>query len=102
MTPRPTAIVAGGNQVLAGCVRALVRNGIRLPDEMSLVPCDEVALSELHSPPIASVGRHTPALGRVAAELLLKRLAGSTEPETVILPTTFTPRASCGPVRRGS
>lgn len=102
MTPRPTAIVAGGNQVLAGCVRALGRNGIRIPDEMSLVTCDEVALSELHSPPIASVGRDTLALGRVAAELLLERLAGSTEPKTVLLPTTYTPRASCGPVRHGS
>ena len=64
MRPRPTAIVAGGNQVLAGCVRALVRNGVRIPDDMSLVTCDEVALSELHSPPIASVSRRHAALGR--------------------------------------
>jgi LacI family transcriptional regulator len=98
MTPRPTAIIAGGNQVLAGCVRALVRNGIRVPDEMSLVTCDEVALSELHSPPISSVGRDTRALGRVAAELLLEGLAGSTEPKMVLLPTAYTPRASSGPV----
>jgi LacI family transcriptional regulator len=100
MRPRPTAIVAGGNQVLAGCVRALVRNNVVIPDEMSLVTCDEVALSELHSPPIASVGRDTVALGRIAADLLLERLAGSAEPRTVLLPTTFTPRRSCGPVRR--
>ena len=98
MRPRPTAIIAGGNQVLAGCVRALVRNGVSIPGDMSLVTCDEMALSELHSPPIASVGRDTLALGRVAAELLLERLAGSVEPRTVLLPTTFTPRASCGPV----
>jgi LacI family transcriptional regulator len=98
MRPRPTAIIAGGNQVLAGCVRALVRNGVSIPSDMSVVTCDEVALSELHSPPIASVGRDTLALGRVAAELLLERLAGSVEPRTVLLPTMFTPRASCGPV----
>ena len=100
MRPRPTAIVAGGNQVLAGCVRALVRAGISIPDDISLVTCDEVALSELHSPPIASVGRDTLDLGRVAADLLLERLAGSAEPRIVLLPTTFTPRASCGPVPR--
>jgi LacI family transcriptional regulator len=98
MVPRPTAIIAGGNQVLAGCVRALVRNGIRIPDELSLVTCDEVALSELHSPPISSVARDTVQLGRVAAELMLERLAGSPEPRTVLLPTVYTPRASCGPV----
>ena len=102
MTPRPTAIIAGGNQVLAGCVRALVRHDIRIPDEISLVTCDEVALSELHSPPIASVSRDTVQLGRVAAELTLERVTGSGGPRTVLLPTVFTPRASCGPVPLGS
>lgn len=101
MRPRPTAIVAGGNQVLAGCVRALVRNSIRVPDDISLVTCDEVDLSELHSPPIASVARDTLLLGRTAAELLLERFNGG-EPRTVLLPTTFTPRPSCGPVPAGS
>ncbi len=101
MNPRPTAIVAGGNQVLAGCVRALVRNGIRVPDDISLITCDEVDLSELHSPPIASVARDLLSLGRTAAMLLLEALAGS-EPRTVLLPTTFTPRPSCGPVPPGS
>jgi LacI family transcriptional regulator len=100
MHPRPTAIIAGGNQVLAGCVRALARNGIRIPDDMSLITCDEVDLSELHSPPIASVSRDTLLLGRTAAELLLERLNGG-EPRTVLLPTTFTPRPSSGPVPAG-
>jgi LacI family transcriptional regulator len=94
MDPGPTAIIAGGNQVLAGCMRALTRHGVAIPADVSLVTCDEVALSELHSPPIASVGRDTLALGRTAAELLLKRLGGSAEPEMVVLPTTFTARAS--------
>jgi len=96
MHPRPTAIVAGGNQVLAGCVRALARHGIRIPDDISLITCDEVDLSELHSPPIASVSRDTLLLGRTAAELLLERLNGG-EPRTILLPTTFTPRPSSGP-----
>lgn len=101
MHPRPTAIVAGGNQVLAGCVRALVRHGIRVPDDISLVTCDEVDLSELHQPPIASVARDTVLLGRTAAELLLERLHGA-EPRTVLLPATFTARPSCGPVPAGA
>jgi LacI family transcriptional regulator len=99
--PRPTAIIAGGNQVLAGCVRALILNGIRVPDDMSLVTCDEVDLSELHSPPIASIGRDMLLLGRTAATLMLEQLSGG-EPRTVLLPTTFAPRPSCGPVPAGS
>jgi LacI family transcriptional regulator len=97
MHPRPTAIIAGGNQVLAGCVRAFGRHGIRVPTDMSLVTCDEVDLSELHSPPIASVARDTLLLGRTAAQLMVERLNGG-EPRTVLLSTTYTPRPSCGPV----
>ncbi len=101
MHPRPTAIIAGGNQVLAGCVRALTRHEIGIPADMSLITCDEVDLSELHSPPIASVSRDTLLLGRTAAELLLERLNGG-EPRTVLLPTTFTSRPSSGPVPTGA
>lgn len=101
MGPRPTAIIAGGNQVLAGCIRSLHRHGIRIPDDISLVTCDEVDLSELHSPPIASIARDTLRLGNTAAELLLERIAGG-EPRTVLLPTTFNPRPSCGPVPAGA
>jgi LacI family transcriptional regulator len=95
--PRPTAIIAGGNQVLSGCLRALARHGVRVPEELSLVTCDEVDLSVLHAPPIDSVARDTVELGRLAAELLLERLNGA-EPRTVMLPTTFTRRASTLPV----
>ena len=101
MNPRPTAIIAGGNQVLAGCIRSLHRHGIRIPDDISLVTCDEVDLSELHAPPIASIARDTLRLGNTAAELLLERIAGG-EPRTVLLPTTFNPRPSCGPVPAGA
>ncbi len=101
MVPRPTAIIAGGNQVLAGCVRALVRHGTRIPEDVSLVTCDEVDLSELHTPPIASVSRDTLQLGRVTAELLLERVTGTAGPRTVLLPTRFTATASLGPVPGG-
>jgi LacI family transcriptional regulator len=101
MDPRPTAIIAGGNQVLAGCIRSLHRHGIRIPDDISLVTCDEVDLSELHTPPIASIARDTLRLGNIAAELLLERINGG-EPRTMLLPTTFNARPSCGPVPAGA
>jgi LacI family transcriptional regulator len=102
MRPRPTAIIAGGNQVLVGCLRALARNGVGIPSDVSLVTCDEIALGELHSPPISTIGRDTLALGRVAAELLLELLAQPGRPRRVILPTSFISRSSTGPVAPGS
>jgi LacI family transcriptional regulator len=99
LQPRPTAIIAAGNQAMfAGVLRALLRNGVSFPGDISLVTCDDVPLAELYSPPISVVRRDLRALGRVAAELLVARLSGSSEPERVVLPTTYVPRASVGPV----
>ncbi|MBA2557101.1 MAG: LacI family DNA-binding transcriptional regulator [Chloroflexi bacterium] len=90
----PTAIVAGGNQLLIGCLRTLQRRGLEVGRDISLVTCDDVPLTELYHPPIASISRESVALGRTAAELLLARLGGDDQPRTVVLPTTFIPRAS--------
>lgn len=93
----PTAIIAGGNQLLIGVLKVLRERGLRITRDVSLVTCDDVPLSELYEPPIASIGRDTVGLGRVAAELLLGRLVGGEDPRTEVLPTTFTPRESCAP-----
>ena len=93
--PRPTAIIAGGNQILAGCLRAVREAGLRIPGDLSMVTCDDTDLSELFEPPIACIQRDIPALGRIAGELLLEHLAGAPASDPVTLPTTFVPRASC-------
>lgn len=95
----PTAIVCGGNQLLLGCLRVLRERGLEVGRDLSLITCDDTALTSLYHPPIASVSRDTVALGRTAAELLLKRLGGELEPEVVVLPTTYTARASAAPPR---
>jgi len=94
---RPTALIAGSNQLLIGCLRALIRRGLRPGIDIALVSCDDVPLTELYVPPIAVVARDNFATGRAAAELLLHRLGGQDEPETVVLETTFVDRPSCCP-----
>ena len=95
----PTAIVAGSNQLLTGTLRVIKRRGLRIGQDISLASCDEISLTELHDPPIAVVHRDNTEIGRRSATLLLKRLQGEDEPETVTLPTSFEPRASCAPPR---
>ncbi len=93
----PTAIVAGANPLLIGCLRALRRRNLHPGRDLALVSWDDVPLAELFTPPIATITRDNQAMGRTAAELLLRRLRGAEEPETVMLPTTFVPRESCCP-----
>jgi LacI family transcriptional regulator len=91
----PTALIAGANQLLIGCLRAVKKRGLRPGIDLALVTCDDIPLAELYSPPLAVIARDNVATGRTAAELLLRRLNGRAEPETVSLPTTFLPRQSC-------
>jgi LacI family transcriptional regulator len=94
----PTAIVAGGNQLLIGALEEILARGLTVGAGISLVSCDAIDVTELFRPPIAVVRRDNREIGRQAAGLLLERLT-DVDPgaRTVILPTTFVPRASCAP-----
>lgn len=93
----PTAIIAGGNQLMLGALRVLRARGIRLGRDVSFVGCDDIPVSELFDPPIAVVRRDNAAIGRCAAELMLEALRDPEYIADMILPTEFIARPSCGP-----
>lgn len=100
LEPRPTAIVAAGNQLLVGCLTALRQQGVAVGRDIAVIGCDDTVVSALFEPPIATISRDTAALGRAAAERLLALLDAVDEPgdqrlEPILLPTSFTPRESC-------
>ena len=101
-TPRPTALIAAGNTLMAGALRALHERGVRVGRDISFIGIDNVLVAELHDPPIAVIRRDAQELGLRAAELLIRRLAngadGDGQPiDDVILPTDFLLRPSCAP-----
>ena len=96
----PTAVIAGGNQLMLGALRVVSARGLRLGHDLSFVGCDDVAIADLFQPPIAVVRRDNVAMGRTAAELLLALLRHDAPPSDVVLPTEFVARPSCGPPAR--
>jgi len=102
-SPRPTAIIAGGNMLMQGALLALHAAGVEVGRDVSFVGCDDVAIAEVHQPPIAVVRRDVPAVGVAAAELLLDELEpGDSDPDDhprqIVLPTEFVARPSAAPV----
>jgi LacI family transcriptional regulator len=93
----PTAIIAGGNQILAGVLRAVGMLDLKIPAQLSLISCDDTDLSALYSPPITVISRDLSEMGRTSAELLLARLRNNQdgEPQRVMLPTQTVLRDSC-------
>ena len=91
----PTALIAGGNQILTGVLRTFQRRGIKPGQDIALVSCDDVPLTELHTPPITVIDRNVTDIGKAAARLALERLAKpDTSPRRVVLPTSLVLRDS--------
>lgn len=98
VTDAPTALIAGGNQILVGVLRALRELALTVPCDVSLITCDDVPLASYLDPPIATISREPREIGRVAAELLLEQLHGGPV-RSQTLPTTFTKTNSVRPPR---
>ncbi len=93
----PTAIITGHNQLTVGVLEALQELGVRVPDELSIVACDDIAATRLYAPPIDVIERDLPELGRIIGRLLLERFAGHDgPPKRLVLPTRLLVRGSTG------
>ena len=99
MKSPPTAIVAGGIDVLPGILRALRTRGLSVPKDVSIVAASDSDLAQLSNPPITVESWDYAEVGRIAAQLVLERInhAGSNDPKRVIVPAELIQRGSCGP-----
>lgn len=100
---RPSAVIAGGNQILYGVIAALREHGLSFPQDISLVGADHPRLASAVSPGITMMNRDVADLGRQAVSLLLDRIAGRYDgpPRTVMQGATLTLSDSCRPFANG-
>jgi LacI family transcriptional regulator len=95
---RPTAIATGGDGSLPGVLAGIEAAGLVIGTDVSLVASDPGELGAVFRPPLAAITRDGAAIGRMAAELLLERIADPTlPPRTVVFPARLEPRPSVGP-----
>ena len=97
---RPTAIFAGNDVQAMGVYGALRSNGLSIPDDMSVIGFDDVAISSVVTPALTTVRQPLIEMGRFATTMLLHLIAGEPLDSTrVELTTTLTMRDSCAPNR---
>lgn len=99
---RPTAIIAAGNRILVGVLRAFQQLGISAPRDISLISCDRSDVAMLFPGPITIIDRDVDEIGRTAAQLLLDRLRRPAEraAQRITFPTRLILGGSCAPVRK--
>jgi len=74
---RPTAVVAGNDEIAFGIWRALSRHNLKVPDQISLVGFDDREEAVLMDPPLSTVRVHKEAIGENCMKMLLERLHDS-------------------------
>ena len=89
----PTALFTAQNNVTIGTIRAIHRRGLQ--HRVALVGFDDVPLGDVLSPGITVVAQNPTAVGRTAAEIVFRRLAGdTTSPVTHVIPCSLITRGS--------
>lgn len=91
-----TAGFVASDAVLIGANGSLREQGLRIPEDVSLIGFDDIAWSKYVDPPLTTVRLPAQALGNQACTMLLKILSGQTvEEKNLVLPTELVIRNSC-------
>lgn len=72
---RPTAIFARNDFTAIGAMSAAKDIGLKIPEDVAIVGFDDIPLAVHTAPPLTTVRQPTRLYGRLAAELLLRRIA---------------------------
>lgn len=100
--PDVTAVYCANDEMAFGLLRALHERGRRVPEEVSVVGFDGIALSEYASPPLTTVKQDFHRIGDELVRLVLGQLKSKSTPsrERVMVPTELLVRGTTAPPAR--
>ncbi len=98
--PRPTVVFAANDAMAIGLQSALHRAGCRVPQDISVVGFDNVAMAGYLNPPLTTVNVDACGLGREAVRMMLDVLRASEESAQIrrVIPAALKIRESCSAV----
>jgi DNA-binding LacI/PurR family transcriptional regulator len=97
----PTAIFASNDISAIGVLAACQENGLRIPDDISIIGYDGIAIGALRTLSLSTIAQPLTDMGALAAERLFDRMDGKKvkgrsivlEPELLARTTTAAPRS---------
>jgi LacI family transcriptional regulator len=74
---RPTAVLISSDELAIGALEVFAREGLAIPDQLSVIGFDDVAPFHLFNPPLTCIRQPVETMGRRGVDLLVASMAGS-------------------------
>jgi LacI family transcriptional regulator len=91
---RPTALLCGNDVIALGALNACHRLGLRVPEHVSVVGFDDIAMADWDLYRLTTVRQDLRRMAQIAVELVLEP---PEEPTRIVLPSALVRRATVGP-----
>ncbi len=99
----PSAVFCYSDEIAAGFISGAIHNGIKVPDQVSVVGVNDSDIASMLTPLLTSIGQPKAEQGIHAARLALEILSGNKpENDQVVLSPYLAERESCKPVNKES
>lgn len=76
---RPTAVFCSNDRSALGLVHALIRAGLRVPEDVAVVGYDDVSWAQASVVPLTTIRQPLPAVGASAVDILLRGFESPTQ-----------------------
>ena len=102
-SPHVTALLCANDRLAIGAIDAIASLGLKCPEDISVTGFNDIPFLDLIPPGLTTVQILQFDVGRIAAEILLKRMTepDARVPETTIMPVSIIDRNSIAPPKPG-
>jgi LacI family transcriptional regulator len=90
----PTAFFAGNDSIAVGALRALLEEGISVPDRVNIIGVNDISISKYVFPSLSTVKVYTELMGETAVDTLLERIEGRKTAKKIFIATKLVIRKS--------
>jgi len=95
---RPSAVFASNDLMAIGAICAAAEAGLRVPQDVSMIGFDDIALAAYSNPPLTTIAQPKHQTGELAAQLLMQRIAQPGRPlqREILRPSLVLRRSAAG------
>lgn len=97
---KPDALFFYNDMVALGFIQSATEQGIRVPEDVAVVGFDDALIARFASVPLTTIHQPVDRIGRLAVEVIQKRIEKSDVGNRTVLKPSLVIRDSCGATKR--